>query len=285
MSRSAWRAVVFAVLAAFPVVPNVARAAGDEPPADGTRPKRPIVLVSSTMLGAAAADLCGERLQIRTLVPAQGCPGHFDLTPRAMVEASEARLVLVHDYQTVLGERLRGGDPHRDVVAVPTTGTQTLPEHYLALCRQTAAALIERLPGEADSIVFRLRRLEVTIPEVAARELVRARARVGDRPLVVARMQADFAVWAGAKPAVLFDAMEDTSLRELDAIVSDGRRRRVSGLIGNRQWGDREARAVAGELRIPWTLLGNYPEESAPGAWVRLLRANVDRLAELAGDE
>ena len=42
---------------------------------------------------------------------------------------------------------------------------------------------------------------------------------------------------------------------------------------------------MAGELRVPWTLLGNYPEESAPGAWVRLLRANVDRLAELAGDE
>ncbi len=259
--------------------------ASDSPGDPASSASRPLVVVTSTLLGAAIADVAGDAVEILTLIPAQGCPGHYDVTPKALADVAAARMTMVHDYQRPLGEKLRGGDPGRVIVALPTRGTQTLAEPYLALCREVAAHLAEAFPARGDTIRIRLRRLDGRVREESSRQQNRAEAAVGGRPLLVASYQEDFVVWAGARAEVLFERAEETSLKGIDEVVRRARRARVQGVAGNLQWGDREARALASELKVPFVILSNYPDAPEAGAWLRLLRDNVDRLVSLPGDQ
>ena len=82
---------------------------------------------------------------------------------------------------------------------------------------------------------------------------------------------------------VTFDRSDEISLREMDRLTKQSRLAGVTAIVGNEPWGDREARALGGALGVPWTLLGNYPDFAEPGAWLRLVQANCDKLVELAG--
>jgi ABC-type Zn uptake system ZnuABC Zn-binding protein ZnuA len=258
----------------------VAAAHGGE--ASGATP-RVRVVVTTTMLGAAVADLAFDWCEPLPLYPSAGCPGSFDLTPRAMAEVEDAALVLVHDYQDALRARVAAaGMPWR---SLPTTGTQALPGPYLDLCAEVARALAAAFPIHAPALQARLDDLRRTLPADAERHRQLATSVVRGRSCLVASFQSDFVTWAGARAAVTFDRSEEISLREMDRLSRQSRSVGVTAVVGNEPWGDREARALSAALKVPWTLLGNYPDAAEPGAWLRLLRVNCERLVELAADE
>lgn len=241
------------------------------------------VVVTTTMMGAAVADLAFDWCEPLPLYPAAGCPGHFDLTPRSMAEVEDAALVLVHDYQEPLRARVAAaGRPWR---ALPTTGTQALPGPYLDLCAEVARALAAAFPAHAPALQSRLNDLRRTLPAEAERHRQRAESVVRGRSCLVASFQADFVTWTGARPVVTFDRSDEISLREMDRMTKQSRAARVVAIVGNEPWGDREARALGAALGVPWVLLGNYPEAAEPGAWLRLVQVNCDRLVDLAGDQ
>jgi ABC-type Zn uptake system ZnuABC Zn-binding protein ZnuA len=241
------------------------------------------VVVTTTMMGAAVADLAFDWCEPLPLYPSAGCPGHFDLTPRTMADVEDAALVLVHDYQEPLRVRVAAaGRPWR---SLPTTGTQALPGPYLDLCAEVARALAAAFPIHAPALQARLDDLRRTLPADAERHRQHAELVVRGRCCLVATFQADFVFWAGGRPAVTFDRSEEVSLREMDRLARQSRAAGVTAIVGNEPWGDREARALGAALGVPWTLLGNYPEAAEPGAWLRLVRTNCERLVELAGDQ
>jgi hypothetical protein len=241
------------------------------------------VVVTTSMMGAAVADLAFDWCEPLPLYPSAGCPGHFDLTPRTMAKVEDAALVLVHDYQEPLRARVAAtGRPWR---SLPTTGTQALPGPYLDLCAEVARVLAAIFPAHAPALQSRLDDLRRTLPVDAGRHRVRAAAVMRGRSCLVAGFQSDFVTWAGARAAVTFDRSEEISLREMDRLTRQSRLAGVTAVVGNEPWGDREARALGAALGVPWILLGNYPDVAEPGAWLRLVRANCERLVELAGDQ
>jgi ABC-type Zn uptake system ZnuABC Zn-binding protein ZnuA len=241
------------------------------------------VVVTTTMMGAAVADLAFDWCEPLPLYPSAGCPGHFDLTPRAMADVEDAALVLVHDYQEPLRARVAAaGRPWR---SLPTTGTQALPGPYLDLCAEVARALAAAFPTHAPALQARLNDLRRTLPADANRHRQHAESVMRGRCCLVASFQSDFVTWVGARPAVTFDRSEEISLRDMDRLTKQSRSAGVTAIVGNEPWGDREARALGAALGIPWTLLGNYPDAAEPGAWLRLVQANCERLAGLAGDQ
>ncbi len=241
------------------------------------------IVVTTTMLGAAVADLASDWGAAVPLLPAAGCPSLFDLTPRAMASVEDADLVLIHDYQEAVRPRIAGaGRPCR---TLPSAGTQALPGPYLDLCAEVARALAAAFPAHAPALQLRLDALRRTLPAAAEQHRRRAESAVRGRPYLVASYQSDFVAWAGARAAVTFDRAEEISLREMDRLARESRAAGVRAVVGNEQWGDREARALGAALGVPWTLLSNYPESVEPGAWLRLVQANCDRLVELAGDQ
>jgi hypothetical protein len=240
------------------------------------------VVVTTSMMGAAVADLAFDWCEPVPLYPAAGCPGQFDLTPRAMAAVEDASLVLVHDYQESLQARIAAtGKPWR---SLPSTGTQALPGPYLDLCADAARALAGAFPEHAGALQTRLDELRRTLPAGAEPYRLRAESAVRGRSFLVATFQSDFVKWAGGRAAVTFDRSDEIPLREMDRLARHSQAARVTAVVGNEPWGDREVRALGAALGVPWTLLGNYPDTTGPGAWLRLVQANCEKLAELTRD-
>lgn len=247
--------------------------------APGDASPRVRVVVTTSMMGAAVTELAYDWCEPVPLYPSTGCPGQFDLTPRAVAAVEDAALVLVHDYQESLRARIAATrKPWR---SVPTTGTQALPGPYLDLCAEVARALAGAFPAHAAALQARLDDLRRTLPAEAEPYRLRAEAVVRGRSFLVASFQSDFVTWAGGRPAVTFDRSDEISLREMDRLTRRCRATDVTAIVGNEPWGDRETRALGAALGVPWTLLGNYPDTAGPGAWLRLVQANCEKLAEL----
>lgn len=247
---------------------------------------RSTAVVTTTMLGAAVTDLAGNWLEPVALIPAEGCPGHFDISPRDLGSLERAVIVLRHDYQGWLEDALHTAESSGQRFGVlSTSGPQTLPEHYLTLCVQLAALLSQTFPEHALDIRLRLEDIEARLKVLGEREQKRARAKLQDMPVVAAGFQSEFATWAGARVVATFYRAEEMSLDRMTTLLDTARKERVRGVVGNLQWGDREMRSLSESLKVPGAVLSNFPASVEPEAFDRLLVSNVSQLLSLAGDE
>lgn len=266
-------------------VPSLA--AGDPLPA-GADPlpveSVPLLVATTTMLGAAVSELAGDWSRLEVLIPGEGCPGHFDLAPGDLQTLRRAALVLRHDYQGTMQQRLEAAGTTVPFVALPTRGTQTLPENFLALCADLAGELAKSFPDRAAAIEHALDSTRTRVGRLAERELARSRPRLHGVPLLVASFQSDFVSWAGAEVVSEFEPAEEASLADLKATVERARANGARGVVGNLQWGDREVRSLGESLGRPVVLLSNFPADTRPGAYARLLRSNLEQLYLLLGD-
>jgi len=195
-----------------------------------------------------------------------------------------AALVLRHDYQGTMQQRLEAAGTTVPFVALPTRGTQTLPENFLALCADLAGELAKSFPDRAAAIEHALDSTRTRVGRLAERELARSRPRLHGVPLLVASFQSDFVSWAGAEVVSEFEPAEEASLADLKATVERARANGARGVVGNLQWGDREVRSLGESLGRPVVLLSNFPADTRPGAYARLLRSNLEQLYLLLGD-
>ncbi len=58
--------------------------------------RRPVLVVSTTMLESLVRDAGGARFEILTLMPPTSCPGHSDLKPGDRMAMGKADLILFH---------------------------------------------------------------------------------------------------------------------------------------------------------------------------------------------
>ena len=90
------------------------------------------IVVTTSMLEHAVNDVSGgvANIEIVTLIPPGSCPGHFDLSPRLVPLINRASLVIRHDYQGMLEERIRkrAGD-NINVLTVETGKSLLIPQN------------------------------------------------------------------------------------------------------------------------------------------------------------
>jgi ABC-type Zn uptake system ZnuABC Zn-binding protein ZnuA len=249
-------------------------------------PPLPIAVVSTTMIGSALDDLAADWIRPIVLIPAEGCPGHFDLGPQALADLQRAVLILRHDYQGFLEDGLQAARrPGQRAGVLATSGPQTLPEHYIALCTQLAAILGQMYPERSPELRLRLGDIQDRVKALGMNERGRAGAKIKGMPLLVASFQSEFVDWAGGKVVSTFDRGEEMSLDQMISLIKLAKDERVAGVVGNLQWGDREVQSISQSLKVPGVVLSNYPAAADARGFDKLLRSNVSRLVFLIGDE
>ena len=247
--------------------------------------RRPVLVVSTTMLESLVRDAGGARFEILTLMPPTSCPGHFDLKPGDRMTIGKADLILFHPFQRDLEKALKPHVPGNGKwLIVEEKAPLTIPAAYRESGRKLLAEMASRYPGEASHLkaAWRKSEREILLLETHFRKAFTARK--GSLPPVLAahRQKAFVSSW-GFPVAGVFDTPEGQSLRDFGELIRQARKSGVAAVIGNLQNGDRQARALAEKLGVPLVMLNNFPG-AEPGSfpYAELLKANCERLLALA---
>jgi len=150
------------------------------------------------LLDVAARDLLnGGDVEISVLLPPGSCPGHFDLSPATLPLVRSASLVVRHDYQEALDEKLRAlGSEHLHIHVIVVHGSLLIPDNYIRMVRGLVPALVQAFPGEKACIDRNLAKVE--------QDTVKLRGEMAgqDYPwqgaaVIASAHQKDFAQWLG----------------------------------------------------------------------------------------
>lgn len=236
------------------------------------------LVVSTSMIEAAALALTAGQAAapaVVRLLPPGSCPGHFDLSARDLARVSTADLILCHDYQGALAEKLAGmagGGPRQ--VALSTPGSLLVPAHFLALARQVREALAADL-ADAAALTAAWTQLEKDAAALTAAARRLAEPWQG-LPVVASVQQREFCEWLGLRVVGVLPRAEDLAPRDLVALQRGDAR----AVVGNLQSDARPARALGERLRLPVAILSNFPDsaDGSTDAYARLLQSNLQEL-------
>jgi len=237
---------------------------------------RPQVVVGTSMIESAVRRLAGDRLQVYRLAPPGQCPGHFDMKPGDFEAIIRSELLLRHDYQEHLDRKLQHAGGTRSIVSLPTGGPQTIPDNYLALCREVKEALDTAFPALSPTLEANLKALEAEVQAIRSRARERAKPLRG-RAIVASSFQEEFRGWLGLKVVAQFDLEVEMSPRDLESAVRAGEEGRATAVVCNLQRGEREGKPLAERLGVPLVVLSNFPlEPASQDAYAGLVAHNVD---------
>ncbi len=237
-----------------------------------------VLVVTTSMLEQAVREVlpADAAVEVVRLAPPGACPGHFDLSPRALPALRRASAFIRHGFQSGLDPRLTAlGLGDLRVVPVEAEGSLLVPSAYLRVVDDAAAVVAAMLPGRFEQVAaarsaaaVRLERLE---------QEVRAASRDWrGRPVIAGPQQAALCRWLGLEVVGVLDRPEELTPRDLARLVA----LEPQVVVGNLQSDGEAARALAARLGVPVAVLSNFPGAEGYGtSYDELVRANLQRLA------
>lgn len=234
------------------------------------------VVVTTSLLEAAVRDYgtaLPEGMEIVTLIPPGSCPGHFDLSPRALPLLQRASLVLRHDFQQGLDGQMRklGGDSLR-IEPIPAKGSLLVPANYAAMSAAVEQVLAELWPDQAQAL--QARQVEIAKEVTTLGESVLSKERPWlDAPVIASQQQQAFCAWLGLKVVATLARPDDTSPRQLAELLKTD----AVLVVGNLQSDAQAARALAERKGIPVAVFSNFPATGENG-YTNLIAANRKEL-------
>jgi ABC-type Zn uptake system ZnuABC Zn-binding protein ZnuA len=234
------------------------------------------VVVTTSMLESAIGELGpAAGLEVVRLLPPGSCPGHFDLSPRAVPALRSASVIVRHPYQGVLESKLRDlGVGDARVVVAGSEGSLLVPAHYAVLVG-SVAEVVEQVTGrrapEVSAAVAAVRRRMRDLEE----EMRRRAAPWRGTEVIAADQQAEFARWLGLEVVGELGRAEDVSPRELERLL----RLHPDLVVANLQEGVQAATGLAERLGVPVAVLSNFPDAEGYGmGYDELVRSDLERL-------
>lgn len=248
----------------------------DEPPA--------AIAASSSYLECAVRDLLGDGTPVMRLAEPGMCPGHFDLRPAQVQRLRACRILLRFPFQSAL-DRQAGDTASLIVAPVAAPGGMCVPDTYLAVCRQTAEALVKAGMLSRERAQARLAAIEQRISAAgeAARQTVRG-AGLADAPVLASGHQAAFCRYLGLKVVAAISGSDTAAARQIDDALRLAREARCGLVIANRPEGTQLAESIADRLGARMIVFDNFPgmTDAQPG-FDALIAENVRRLVAAAG--
>lgn len=244
------------------------------------------VAVANSYLGMAVKDLCGQQYPVCELVPPGMCPGHFDISPAQVSQLCNCKTLFVFDFQKNIEKALpRIKERGLKVCTVTPSPGMCIPETYLAIVKQVAAALSEQHPSQKKHYESRLRdieqRLKILSQDLADR--VKASELQGTK-VITSQHQAEFSKWIGLDCVSTFSGRDTLTPVQIDHNLQTAKQRQIKLVVANKQEGTEIAEILAGRLKVRCVVFSNFPENdeqnTAVAGYDRLVNENINRLIE-----
>jgi zinc transport system substrate-binding protein len=237
----------------------------------------PSVVVTTSILEGAVLEFSdvATEVEVVRLIPPGSCPGHFDLSPRAVPSLRSADAIVRHHYQGHLESQMVDlGVEDATVIVADVRGSLLIPSMYAGLVRKVADILAELLPGQTEQLIFVANQVGLRLLELE--EEIRDRPSPWrGAPVIAPFQQAGFSRWLGLDVVAEIGRPEDLTPRDLDVLMQH----RPALVIGNLQEGLQSAATLAERMSVPLVVFSNFPGAAGYGdVYDELLRSNLERL-------
>ncbi len=237
--------------------------------------EKPLVVVTSTVLGSIVEDLAGDQVEVRVILNPALCPAHQDLKPSDVELVSRAKLLLYHGFEPFV-DRLVEAAGNR-TVAVRVGGLWNTFDALRGKYRNISEILSQHLGIDVSSrleeCLHAIDRVEAEVMSSIG-ELDPSRINV-----IVMAWQADFVKSLGFNVVATYPPPERMSAGYISNLVSVGTKENVQMVIDNLQSGVDVGREIANKIGAVHVVLTNFPETS-PGVEnvTMMLRYNTESL-------
>jgi ABC-type Zn uptake system ZnuABC Zn-binding protein ZnuA len=237
------------------------------------------VVVTTSMLENAVRSVLPARANIAVvrLLPPGSCPGHFDLSPSALPALRAARLVIRHDYQAVLEEKVKAlGTLRLEIIAAHTPGSLLIPDNYQILVSEVAGVLSDLAPEHRGQLMAAAQAEKAAHVNLTSEIRRQAQAWAGT-PVISSSSQKQFCEWLGLEVVGTLSRPEEISPREYQRLLA----LRPALIVANLQEGPEAALSLGRRMGVPVAVVSNFPGAEGYGVdYEGLLQANLSRIAE-----
>jgi zinc transport system substrate-binding protein len=243
------------------------------------------IMAGSSLIANIVHDVAGDTLTTRSLIPADICPGHYDIKPSDIIALGNCTALFVHDYQqyfaNINAAVAAADNPGLNITLLNVTGNWMIPAVQAEAVGVIAQALEQLYPENAAYYEQRTTDREQAI--LAHGQEVESRlrqAKVDGVRVLCAEMQADFAAWAGFNVTATFGRPEDLSPADLAQLVEAANQTGAILIVDNLQSGSTTlGETIGGDVKsIPITIsnfTGGLPNTET---WEEAIDRNVDLL-------
>lgn len=250
----------------------------------GSDIKKPIIVASTTMIGAILKDIGGSNFDIPMLLPPASCPGHFDLKPSDVQKIRRADLIICHPYQKGFQKVLRQYIRDDQMLFIlPEHHSLSIPKYYVEAGQLLLNSLLAHFPEMSTSMKNQWERQRGKIIDMEKGYRLRFKKSCAEQYSVLAAYrQKEFVESWGFRVIGVFDTVDGDTMQEMISLVKKAKKNRVKAIIGNLQNGDRQAKVLSEKLGVPFIVLSNFPGGDGSGvSYEELLKSNCSKLLEI----
>ena len=235
------------------------------------------IVVTTSMLESAAREVLpvSRKIDIVRLLPPSSCPGHFDLSPQIIPTLRSAVMVVRHDYQDVLEQKMESiGAKNVSALKISTAGSPLIPLNYYEMVEQIGLLLSENYPGNIKEISRAETEVKHRIDTLTKTIRKHAEPWTG-KPVIAAVNVKEFCEWLGFDVAGVIKRPEDTTPGDLEQLMKI----KADMVVGNLQEGLQGAIFMGEKMKIPVAVLSNFPGADGYGLnYYQLMEENLKRL-------
>lgn len=246
----------------------------------------PRIAASNSYIESAVIDILGKNERILRLAEPGMCPGHFDIQPSQVDMLRRCKLILKFDFQKLVEERILDNNTTNTVIVSIKPGSGLCcPKTYLAVCVQTAEALVTNGFVSKQEVESRLKEIALRLQELERKcDTTIRESGLKDEPVLASAHQKEFCKWLGLNVVGSFTAADITGFQEIENAIDAGKLKNVRFIIANKPEGRRLADALADRLKAKVVVFGNFPEGTPFPVFDNLVLNNVEALVKSAAE-
>jgi zinc transport system substrate-binding protein len=243
------------------------------------------IMAGSSLISNIIQDVAGDTLTTRSLIPADTCPGHYDVKPSDIVALTTCTALFIHDYQQSfanINDAVAAADnPSLNVTVINVPGNWMIPAVQAEAVGNITQALEQLYPDNAAYYQERAAEREQAILTYGAQvENTLQQAGVDGVKVICADMQADFVQWAGFNITATFGRPEDLSPADVAQLITEANQAGATLIIDNLQSGSTTLGAsIQGDVEAIPVTISNFPGGLAnTETWEKAIDENVNLL-------
>ncbi|MFC1490272.1 metal ABC transporter substrate-binding protein [Candidatus Latescibacterota bacterium] len=238
------------------------------------------IVVTTSLLNNAIHEIKPENsdLDVMVLLPPASCPGHFDLSPRVIPSLRSASMIIRHDYQGILEEKIFSiNKKNLNVRIISTDSSPLIPNNYYDLVTEMSGIMLELYHDEKSVIDANVANVKKRIDKIK-NDLEMVRTQLSGKPVISSIHVSELCEWLGLDVVGILKRPEETTPSDLAALCN----LEACLIIGNLQEGTQTAFSLGQKMDIPVAVMSNFPNVDGFGeTYIDLINENVDRLAEI----